>query len=215
MKKNNKNKFQQKTKTTEKSAVEEIEEEEIISNEEIENDELDEETEQVPIDEIETDEIDEEEDVPPFLKTDAIDKDLVKVSTNGKVESDEKTNNIALTEEKSLKQKVKALQKAIENKKYSLEREQIKCRDWRVQGKDKDEKATAEYQKRKTELEEMLKKSEERYNKRIAKTKKWWWDYTDNYEITKVKKIQDEVNLLEAELSKLEIKEHETAEVSA
>ena len=123
--------------------------------------------------------------------------------TQLKPETKSETENAEL----SNKQKIKALKRAIENKKYSLDRETEKCRTWRVQAKDRDEKATNEYQKRKKELEELLKKSEERYNKRIAKTKKWWWEYCVNFENTKIKKINDDLTLLQSELGKFE--EHE------
>jgi len=107
------------------------------------------------------------------------------------------------------KQKKKALQRAIDNKNYSIEKETIKIRDWRVQAKDRDEKAENEYQKRKTELEESLRKNEERYQKRMAKTKRWWWEFCTNHEDTKIKKMNDDLALLQKELDALVEKEPE------
>lgn len=107
------------------------------------------------------------------------------------------------------KQKAKAVRRSIENKKMALDRETRKVKEWRVQAKDRDEKATAEYQKRKSELEEMLRKSEERYTKRMAKTKKWWHEYSDNYEATKIQKIENDIILLTTELQKYEDKPEE------
>ena len=78
-------------------------------------------------------------------------------------------------------------------------------RDWRSQAKDRDAKATAEFEKRKNELLELIKKSEIRFNKRIEKTQKFWIEYSDNYEITKIKGIEQDIALLQAELDKLNV----------
>ena len=195
------NKFQDKSKKSEIEKPEEVitstetedeiietEPEEILVDEEPEQDE--------EIQETGTDEEIQDDELPPNLQE-------KKTDTQLKPETKSETENAEL----SNKQKIKALKRAIENKKYSLDRETEKCRTWRVQAKDRDEKATNEYQKRKKELEELLKKSEERYNKRIAKTKKWWWEYCVNFENTKIKKINDDLTLLQSELGKFE--EHE------
>ena len=100
-------------------------------------------------------------------------------------------------------QKAKAIKRAIENKTYALTREKAKVRDWRSQAKDRDAKATAEFEKRKNELLELIKKSEIRYNKRIEKTQKFWIEYSDTYEVTKIKGIEQDIALLQAELDKL------------
>ena len=102
------------------------------------------------------------------------------------------------------KQKIKAVKRALENKTFSLEREKIKCSDWLKQADTRDSEAKTEFEKRKNELEELLKKNTVRYEKRMAKTKLQWRDYTANYLNTKVKKIEDDITLLNAELSKLE-----------
>ncbi len=104
----------------------------------------------------------------------------------------------------SNKQKIAALKRSIQNKQFSLEREQTKVRDWRIQGNDRINKATATYEKRKAELQDALSKTEERFNKSIAKTQKLWLDYADNFEQTKIKKIEDDLTLLQSELSKIE-----------
>jgi metal-responsive CopG/Arc/MetJ family transcriptional regulator len=101
-------------------------------------------------------------------------------------------------------QKVKAIKRALENKINTLTREKAKVRDWRSQAIDRNEKATTEFEKRKTELEELIKKSEDRFNKRIAKTQKFWIEYSDNYEVTKIKGIEQDIALLQAELDKLQ-----------
>jgi hypothetical protein len=144
---------------------------------------------------------------------------------NEKVPADEETPEVISTEEKdeaeskpvpenkeiSNKQKIAALKRTLLNKSQSLERDRRKVNDWRSQAKDRDEKATTEFQKRKTELEELIKKSEERYNKRIAKTKKLWYEYSDNYEASKINKIEKDIKLLEAELFKLEVTHPDTS----
>jgi len=203
------NKFQDKSKKSEiKKPEEEItsteKADEIIENEpeEIQVDEETETDEEILVDEeTENDEEIQDDELPPNLQE-------KKADTEPKPETKSEAENAELTN----KQKVKALKRAIENKKYSLDRETEKCRTWRVQAKDRDEKATNEYQKRKKELEEQLKKSEERYNKRIARTKKWWWEFCVNFENTKIKKINDDLTLLQTELSKLEEHEPENAE---
>ena len=101
------------------------------------------------------------------------------------------------------KYKLSDLRRSLENKTSTLEREKAKVTDWRTQAKHRDEKATEEYEKRKTELEELLKKNQERHDKRIAKTEKYWWQYCLNHEATKIKKLEDEVTLLQSELEKM------------
>ena len=102
------------------------------------------------------------------------------------------------------KQKIKALKRSIENKTFTIEREEIKVKDWRVQAADRDKLATEEFEKKKSAIEESLKKNQERFNKRMAKTKKWWHEYSDNYEVTKIKKLKDELALLQVELLKFD-----------
>ncbi len=108
------------------------------------------------------------------------------------------------------KQKIKALKRSIENKTFTIEREEIKVKDWRVQATDRDKLATEEFEKKKSAIEESLKKNQERFNKRMAKTKKWWHEYSDNYEVTKIKKLKDELTLLQAELLKFDTEPTET-----
>ena len=108
------------------------------------------------------------------------------------------------------KQKIKALKRSIENKTFTIEREEIKVKDWRVQATDRDKLATEEFEKKKSAIEELLKKNQERFNKRMAKTKKWWHEYSDNYEVTKIKKLKDELALLQAELLKFDTEPTET-----
>lgn len=108
------------------------------------------------------------------------------------------------------KQKIKALKRSIENKTFTIEREEIKVKDWRVQAADRDKFATEEFEKKKSAIEESLKKNQERFNKRMAKTKKWWHEYSDNYELTKIKKLKDELALLQAELLKFDNEPKET-----
>ena len=103
------------------------------------------------------------------------------------------------------KYKLSSLRRTLENKISTLEREKAKCTDWVTQAKHRDEHATEEYEKRKTELEELLKKNQERFDKRMAKTKTHWHDYVVNYEATKIKKLEDEVTLLQLELEKMSV----------
>lgn len=107
-----------------------------------------------------------------------------------------------LTESK--KYKIKAIKRALDAKQSSLEREQAKNLDWRKQAAIRDEKATTEYDKRKAEVEEQLKKIEERYQKRIARTKKWWHEYADNHEANKIKRLLGDIETLQSELTKIE-----------
>jgi hypothetical protein len=181
----NKNKFQQNEKT-DNSAEVEIQEDELLTSDETADE----------IIEIEPEEhlpgVDEIEEIPSEDKIEIIpDSELQPVAENPEV---------------TAKQKIKALKRAMEFKQSAIEREEIKVKDWRVQAKDRDEKATSEFEKRKTMLEESLKKNEERYQKRIAKTEKWWWQYCINHEATKIKKLQDDLSLLQTELTKLEEK---------
>ena len=53
-------------------------------------------------------------------------------------------------------------------------------------------------------MEELLRKTTERFEKRMAKTKLQWRIYTEDYLNTRVKKIEDDIVLLQTELSKLE-----------
>jgi hypothetical protein len=140
----------------------------------------------------------EDDNMPPAFK-----------EKEGESESIPETKPDPENPEVSEKQKIKALKRAIEFKQSAIEREEIKVKDWRVQGKDRDEKATSEFQKRKTMLEELLKKNEERYQKRMAKTEKWWHQYCRNHETTKIKKLQDDLTLLQTELAKHEAKPEE------
>jgi hypothetical protein len=192
MKKNqNKNKFQQNEKT-DISAEVEIPENEYLTDEEIEAlpDEFEAEVQLPGVDELE-----QIEEVPTADKIEVI--------------PDSEPKPIEENPEVSEKQKIKALKRAMEAKQSAIEREEIKVKDWRVQAKDRDEKATSEFQKRKTMLEELLKKNEERYQKRMAKTEKWWWQYCINHEATKIKKLQDDLSLLQTELAKHEAKPEE------
>lgn len=100
--------------------------------------------------------------------------------------------------------RLKSLKRAIDHKKYSLEHEQAKVEDWRMQALHRDEAAHDDYTRRKIELEALLIKNADRYTKRREKTQKHWWDYCVNYEATKIKKIESEIDLLEKELQKLE-----------
>ena len=102
------------------------------------------------------------------------------------------------------KYKIKAIKRAIEGKQSSLEREQAKNLDWRKQAAIRDENATSEYTKRKAEVEAHMKKIEERYQKRIARTKKWWHEYADNHEANKIKRLLGDIDALQAELAKHE-----------
>ena len=188
MKKFGKTKVQQNEKT-DNSAEVEIPEDELLTSDELEDEIIEiEPEEQLPG----VDEIEQIDEVPPEVKDEVI--------------PDSEPKQIAENPEALAKQKIKALKRAIEFKQSAIEREEIKVKDWRVQGKDRDEKATSEFQKRKTMLDESLKKNEERYQKRMAKTEKWWWQYCINHEATKIKKLQDDLSLLQTELAKLEEK---------
>ena len=188
MKKFGKTKVQQNEKT-DNSAEVEIPEDELLTSDELEDEIIEiEPEEQLPG----VDEIEQIDEVPPEVKDEVI--------------PDSEPKQIAENPEALAKQKIKALKRAIEFKQSAIEREEIKVKDWRVQGKDRDEKATSEFQKRKTMLDESLKKNEERYQKRMAKTEKWWWQYSLNHEATKIKKLQDDLSLLQTELAKLEEK---------
>ncbi|TAL67441.1 MAG: hypothetical protein EPN82_14620, partial [Bacteroidetes bacterium] len=100
----------------------------------------------------------------------AVEKTLVAVSSDKKTEAGAKP--VPENKEISNKQKIAALKRTLLNKNQSLDRERRKVNDWRSQAETRNSKATKEYEKRKSELEEMLRKSEERYQKRIAKTQK-------------------------------------------
>jgi hypothetical protein len=188
MKKHPKTKLQQKNNITD-DAETEIPEEETIPSEEISDPEIS----------------DPEIDDPDFEDNEILPKDEEFVYDASPIELPE--NGTSEPNEKSYfspKQIKKALKRALENKTYSLDRETTKVKEWRSQAKERDEKATAEYDKRKKEAEEILKKAEERFNKRIARTKKWWREYADNHEQNKIKKLQDDIALLQAELKKQE-----------
>ena len=105
------------------------------------------------------------------------------------------------------KQKIKALKRAIDNKNLSLDRERVKVKEWRQQAKDRNDKALTEFEKRKKELEEALEKNQKRFDARIAKTQKWWIEYSDEYEINKIQKIEADIALLKSELEKIDEKE--------
>jgi hypothetical protein len=173
----------------------EIPEVEIVPSEEIENDEIlntDAEVEQ-----------DDEETTPEHITEEASEPEPEIKPISENTPKTEVPNNL----------KIKALKRALENKTFSLDRENSKCNGWVIQAKDRDDKTSAEYHKRKSELEDLMKKNDERYDKRMAKTKKWWWDFTLNYQQTKLKKIEDDIALLQSELLKfesLEIKPEET-----
>ena len=192
--------------TNNKSAEVESTEEEIISSEEIEISEPE---------EMDSDQFEEEDDEEENLdEEDSADEDFQfeedESDSNSEenqvsdVEENPKSEPVSNLVEITNKQKIKALKRAIENKNYSLERENQKIKDWKIQATDRDKKANDEFMKRKSELESLLQKNQIRYDKRIAKTKKWWWDYCDNHKITKVAKIEQDVILLLTELSKLE-----------
>lgn len=104
----------------------------------------------------------------------------------------------------NIEYRIKSLKRSIDHKKYSREHEQAKVADWRIQAAHRDASAHDEYTRRKAELEAQLIKNADRYNKRITKTKTHWWDYCTNYEETKIKKFDSEIELLEKELEKLE-----------
>jgi hypothetical protein len=163
---------------TKKSKQADIEEPEEVT---VPSDELEQEKEQVPADVETQDAISSEKPTEPEAKPPS--------------EKSELTN----------KQKISALKRALENKTSSLNREKSKVRDWRSQAETRNTKATEEFEKLKSKLEESLKKSEDRYQKRIAKTQKMWIEYSDNYEATKINKIEKDITLLEAELFKLEV----------
>ena len=187
-----KNKTQQKTK---KAETEEPEDVNIPSEEN-----TDENLELEPINDL----IPSEEEIPDVISSDVKENESVPGNDSEKPPVPE---NTAL----SNKQKIAALKRSITNKQYSLDREQIKVKDWRVQGADRINKATATFEKRKAELEDALKKTEERFNKSIAKTQKMWLDYSDNYEKSKIKKLEDDLVLLQSELSKFESQEPKEA----
>lgn len=141
-----------------------------------------------------------------------IENDIAEVSTD--TANEEKNDNVKLSmpeekadpesDQKLLKLKIKALKRSIDNKKYAIARDQEKKDLWRIQAKERDEKATSEFETKKILLEEQLKKNQDRFDKKMAKTKKWWHEYTDNFEITKIQKSKDELSKLEIELIKLE-----------
>jgi hypothetical protein len=141
-----------------------------------------------------------------------IENEIAEVSTD--TANELKNDNVKLSmpeekadpesEEKLLKLKIKALKRSIDNKKYAIDRDQEKADLWRIQAKERDEKATTEFETKKILLEEQMKKNQERYNKRIQKTSIYWHIYTDDFEINKILKSKDELSKLETELIKLE-----------
>lgn len=169
-----------------------------------------------------TDAVVETETAETVVEIDSTEKDDINPGENNT--ADEKSIDFYLSEEEQNKEtasqsktkaeqvventaamdkfKLSNLRRSLENKKATLEREKAKCTDWVTQGNHRDEKATEEYEKRKTELEELIKKNQERFDKRMAKTKTQWHDYVVNYEATKIKKLEDEVTLLQLELEK-------------
>ncbi|MCX6152777.1 MAG: hypothetical protein NT007_01320 [Candidatus Kapabacteria bacterium] len=106
-----------------------------------------------------------------------------------------------------LKNKIKALRRGIENKKASIERENLKIAGWRKDAADRDSKHLKEYESRKSELEEALRKTEERYQKRVSKTAKLWWEYCSNREQNLVKNLNNDLTMMQNELERLERKE--------
>jgi hypothetical protein len=176
-----------------KKADEEIEkpEVEIVPSEEIENDEI------LDIED------DQDEETPGQIEETANETETV---------SEPEVKPIPENSEISNKSKIKALKRSVDNKMYSIEREESKVKLWRIQAADRDKKATDEYEKRKSELEVLLKKNQERFDKRMAKTKKWWHEFSDNYTDTKIKKLHNDLTLLQSELSKFESLESEPEE---
>ncbi|MBX3045205.1 MAG: hypothetical protein KIT33_10320 [Candidatus Kapabacteria bacterium] len=108
------------------------------------------------------------------------------------------------------KQKIKALKRSIENKELAIEREEKKVKEWRVQAADRDKLAKELFDKKKSALEELLKKNQEKFNKSVERTQKLWYSYSDNYELTKIKKLKDDLALLQAELLKFDTEPTET-----
>jgi hypothetical protein len=180
MKKNVKTSIQSDSKKADNEI--EISEAEIVPSEEITDDIL------VPDAEVEQD-----EETPEHIEETAEpDKEIKPISENTDI---------------SNKFKIKAIKRSIDNKIYSIDREVSKVAGWRIAAKDRDEKATAEYQKRKLELEALLQKNQERFDKRMLKTQKWWWDYSITYENTKIIKLNADLVLLKNELLKFELLE--------
>lgn len=181
-------KKESKNKAQVKTEIPEIESEEIIPSDEIENDEAD------------------EFILPSEDKSDEAEEEGIKKS---------KLSLVPQNAELSDKQKIKAIKRTLENKKYALDRESQKCSEWLRQADERDAKAQDEYDRRKSELEDALLKAEERYNKRINRTLKMWREYTDNYLNTKVLKIKQNIQLLENELQKLELSEASESDIEA
>ncbi len=190
-----KNKKQQQSKKQNESAELETPEEEILPSEEIENDDLELEEEQEPL----------EDEIPETIESEELDDE-----TPDAVEPDasvEEIKPVGEVTEITGKQKIKALKRAIDNKNLSLDRERVKVKEWRQQAKDRNDKALTEFEKRKKELEEALEKNQKRFDARIAKTQKWWIEYSDEYEINKIQKIEADIALLKSELEKIDEKE--------
>jgi hypothetical protein len=137
---------------------------------------------------------------------------IVKETAEPETVSEPEIKSVTENKEVSNKTKIKALKRSVDNKMYSIEREESKIKLWRIQASDRDKKATDEYEKRKSELEVLLKKNQERFDKRMAKTKKWWHEFSDNYTETKIKKLHDDLTLLQSELLKFEKIESEPEE---
>jgi hypothetical protein len=195
----------------------EIPEETIISSEENVNQKL-----EIEVDDIfEIAEILEVDDFSSIYDAENKDDDFDNVlatldeappfNTEKKVKSTE-PKPVTENSDSANKQKIKAIKRAIENKAFSIEREEIKVKDWRIQATDRDKLAKEEYEKKKSELDDLFKKNQARYDKRIAKTKKWWHEYSDNHEATKIKKLKDELALLNTELLKYETESTVTTE---
>jgi hypothetical protein len=172
----------------------EIPEVEIVPSEEIEIPEV----EIIPSEENANENLDIEDD------QEETQPDHIVEETASETEAKPEIKSVTENTEVSNKQKIKALKRTIDNKMYSIEREESKVKLWRIQAVDMDKKATDDYEKRKSELEILLKKNQERFDKRMAKTKKWWHEFSDNYTETKIKKLHDDLALLQSELLKFE-----------
>jgi hypothetical protein len=168
---------------SEKTEIEKPAEIEIIPSEEIADEIL------VP------EELEQDEETQP---------DHIVEETASETEPEPEIRPVTENTEVSNKTKIKALKRSVDNKMYSIEREESKVKLWRIQASDRDKKATDEFTKRLAELEVLLKKNQERFDKRMAKTKKWWHEFSDNYTDTKIKKLHDDLTLLQSELLKFE-----------
>lgn len=175
MKKEEKNKFQ-KSKKTEIEDGEEI----IISSEETADEILEIEPEEQE-DEIEN-------------ASEHIIEEIAQPETKPVPENSEVSNKL----------KIKAIKRAIENKKYSIDKEESKVTLWRKQSIEMKEQYNQQIATKKAEYESKLKKAEELYQKRMKRVEIWWDIYTDNFIINKVNKLKLDLELLQNELLKFE-----------